>query len=105
MRNVAEIGTGIALGHVAAHAIESMFFGGREATPEQIQEVESKLKSGPCGAQYEGFVACLEHNSDDPSRCQWAFDLMGQCQTNNRLSLVEQEYSEGSRASEGYMRG
>eukprot|EP01089_Gocevia_fonbrunei_P012418 TRINITY_DN2937_c0_g1_i2.p1 TRINITY_DN2937_c0_g1~~TRINITY_DN2937_c0_g1_i2.p1 ORF type:complete len:169 (+),score=52.60 TRINITY_DN2937_c0_g1_i2:43-507(+) len=93
LRNVAEIGAGIAVGHVAAHALENIFFGGKsghQASPEEIKEVESKVKSGPCGIQYESFNKCLSKNDDDIAQCDWAFDMFKECQTANKEQTLAQ---------------
>ncbi|KAL6049750.1 Coiled-coil-helix-coiled-coil-helix domain-containing protein 2 [Balamuthia mandrillaris] len=84
LRNVAELGTGIAVGHVAGHALENLFFGGRHASPEQIQEVQREVKSGPCSVQYEAFERCLKASEDDASKCDWAFDMFKTCQFDAR---------------------
>jgi len=84
---VAELGAGIAVGHVAAHALEGMLFGGREATPAQLEQAERKILDGPCSVQYTSFDKCLQHNMDkDPSVCSWAYEMFAECQSNNNLN-------------------
>jgi hypothetical protein len=81
---VAELGAGIAVGHVAGRALENVFFGGRHATPEQIQKAEEEVQQGPCSRPYDGFLKCLKKNEDNASECDWAYDMFKECQTSNR---------------------
>lgn len=74
------------MGHVAGRALENVFFGGRNASPEQIQKAEEEVQQGPCSRQYDGFVRCLKKNDDDASECDWAYDIFKECQTNNRYN-------------------
>eukprot|EP01088_Endostelium_zonatum_P006158 TRINITY_DN18265_c0_g1_i1.p1 TRINITY_DN18265_c0_g1~~TRINITY_DN18265_c0_g1_i1.p1 ORF type:complete len:176 (+),score=57.52 TRINITY_DN18265_c0_g1_i1:62-529(+) len=88
---VAQLGAGIAVGHVAGRALENIFFGPRHhATPEEIKEVEKKVKEGPCSFQYESFNRCIEHNENDVAQCDWAFDMFKECQVNNKEQTLNQ---------------
>jgi len=87
LRNVAELGTGIAVGHVMGHALENVLFGGRHATPEQLQEAEEKVKKGPCSVQFDAFQKCLKKNEEDAGECDWAFEMFKECQLTNKENV------------------
>jgi len=61
--------------------LENVFFGGRDASPEQLEKAESAALKGPCSVQYKGFMRCLENNEEDAEKCDWAFDMFKECQT------------------------
>ncbi len=61
--------------------MENVFFGGRDASPEQLEKAESAALKGPCSVQYKGFMRCLENNEEDAEKCDWAFDMFKECQT------------------------
>jgi len=85
LRNVAELGAGIAVGHVAAHALENVLFGGKGGhSAEELKEAEDKVLTGPCSVQYESFTKCLNMNEDDVSQCEWAFDMFKECQVQGK---------------------
>eukprot|EP01089_Gocevia_fonbrunei_P018016 TRINITY_DN600_c0_g1_i2.p1 TRINITY_DN600_c0_g1~~TRINITY_DN600_c0_g1_i2.p1 ORF type:complete len:163 (-),score=51.78 TRINITY_DN600_c0_g1_i2:59-547(-) len=86
LQNVATIGAGVAVGHVAGRALENLFFGGtsHQASPEEMEQIETKVKSGPCGIQYEGFNRCINRNEEDVAKCEWAFDIFKDCQLDNK---------------------
>jgi len=102
LRGVAQLGAGIAVGHVMAHALENIFFGGKHKpgepapTEEEIQELEQKVKKGPCAVQYRSFNTCLQHNEDDVSNCEWAFDMFKECQVMHKaeMNLDNNEFNE-----------
>jgi hypothetical protein len=81
---VAELGAGIAVGHVAGRALENVFFGGHHASPQQLEKAEEEVRKGPCATQYDTFLRCLQKNEDDASKCDWVFDMFKDCQSNNR---------------------
>jgi hypothetical protein len=83
---VAQMAAGYAVGHVASRAIENVIFGGREATPAQIQKAEEEVQHGPCARPYDGFLKCLKKNEDDATECDWAYDMFKECQTTNRAN-------------------
>jgi len=90
---VAELGAGIAVGHVAGRALENVFFGGKHASPEQIQKAEEQVRDGPCSRQYDGFLKCLKKNDDDATECDWAYDLFKECQATDRNNRAFAPYS------------
>eukprot|EP01087_Luapelamoeba_hula_P012159 TRINITY_DN337_c0_g1_i1.p1 TRINITY_DN337_c0_g1~~TRINITY_DN337_c0_g1_i1.p1 ORF type:complete len:189 (-),score=20.26 TRINITY_DN337_c0_g1_i1:98-619(-) len=96
LRNVAELGAGIAVGHVAGRALENVFFGGRHAAPEEVKAAETEAKSGPCAGQYRGFLRCLEKNDDSIEECDWAYDMFKECQISRRGDGVQFSHPEPS---------
>eukprot|EP01088_Endostelium_zonatum_P015767 TRINITY_DN39_c0_g1_i1.p1 TRINITY_DN39_c0_g1~~TRINITY_DN39_c0_g1_i1.p1 ORF type:complete len:155 (-),score=65.58 TRINITY_DN39_c0_g1_i1:106-570(-) len=83
---VAQIGAGVAVGHVAGRALENMFFGGHgNATPEQVEQLEEKVRTGPCAIQFEAFDRCIKSKGeDDIAQCEWVFDSFKNCQLNHK---------------------
>ncbi len=81
---VAELGAGIAVGHVAGRALENVFFGGRHASPEEVQKKEEEVLQGPCSVQYDTFLKCLKKNEDDADQCDWVLDMFKTCQREQR---------------------
>jgi len=80
-----------AVGSFAGVMIADSLFGGKK---EQVQQVldqpgglaaiqktigqdEATMKA--CGIQFNSFVQCLEHNNQDITSCQWAYDIFSQC--------------------------
>eukprot|EP01115_Flamella_aegyptia_P013136 TRINITY_DN68559_c0_g1_i1.p1 TRINITY_DN68559_c0_g1~~TRINITY_DN68559_c0_g1_i1.p1 ORF type:complete len:172 (-),score=79.68 TRINITY_DN68559_c0_g1_i1:50-565(-) len=81
--DIATSAAGSMVGVMGAHAIMGMFGGSSNngAQPTEAQMNQAVQAAQKCSPQVTGFFKCLENNSSNISSCQWAYDLVKQCQT------------------------
>ena len=73
------------MGHVVGRGIMNAFEGrGDESVAvdagEEPQAAPQEY-SGPCPIQYKSFMSCLANNNNDTAACQWAYDILRECQS------------------------
>jgi hypothetical protein len=77
-------GTGSAIAHQAVGAASSMMFGGggKEAAPQaQEQRPAPRAAGGPCEMDRTSLTQCL--NSSNASNCDFYFQALQNCQSDN----------------------